>query len=866
MPLRSDTTRLLASLVAATLAGLASAAPPANDQCVNSAPISGAGPVAFDLTEATISGNGIVARQCDGPVLGIQHDVWFCWTSTCNGFVEFSTCGGTQVDTRIRIYDGCTCPGDIANPICCSDDDCGLQTRVVCDAVCGHTYLIQIGTKPGTPGGPGTLTITCLEETCGSSGGGGTPPASCDCCGARPEIVNAPPAPFVPFVQGAVAAVTNSPSGPNDPPVYLIEIGNPGAAPLGSNWNAAQRYSHPSWTTSKLGQVFGVTIDGSGNVFVGHTSCYGNIGGDILGSLGGAGSIYRLDGATGASTELIRLPNAIDPVIAAGNPNEAYPGLGNLSFDCGTGRLFAANLEDGRIYSIDPSGGPSKVKSTFDIATGSITGALPNIALGEPGDAPGWVPLGERPYAVKASGGRLYYSVWAGSIVQNPPGGFFSGGVNTIRSVALDGSGNFVPGSDQLEITLPPFQNFGGSCPVVDISFDDECCMIVAERGLDEIVTYAHAARVMKYCFDQAAGATWGAPFVYQIGNPNICFYTNLNSATGGAAVDPSTGLLWATGDYLGSAPCGTPYIYGLQGQPITGALPASSVLVDLDAFFGAPQKYYVGSLDITCVEPPCATLDTEEILCRENGSYSWTFTLTNTSGSTASVLILPDPSITPNVIPFNPPLTNGATSAPITVTINGQQPGSEFCFDLILGDVKGNECCHLTPCIELPDCECAQTSHVQLQATSTPGVFSLTFDITNLEAWNMGHVVLFPSGTTGSLSPSLFNFAGVPTYGTQTIGPVTVTSGMSPGDVFCITIGQHSVNWLQCCFIELCVTVPDPAASCLPADLNCDGHVNAADLAILLGAWGSQGPGDLNADGTVNANDLAILLGAWGS
>lgn len=51
----------------------------------------------------------------------------------------------------------------------------------------------------------------------------------------------------------------------------------------------------------------------------------------------------------------------------------------------------------------------------------------------------------------------------------------------------------------------------------------------------------------------------------------------------------------------------------------------------------------------------------------------------------------------------------------------------------------------------------------------------------------------------------------------------------------------------------------------CAPADLNCDGSVNAADLAILLGAWGPATCGvDLNGDGSVDAADLAILLGAW--
>jgi hypothetical protein len=47
--------------------------------------------------------------------------------------------------------------------------------------------------------------------------------------------------------------------------------------------------------------------------------------------------------------------------------------------------------------------------------------------------------------------------------------------------------------------------------------------------------------------------------------------------------------------------------------------------------------------------------------------------------------------------------------------------------------------------------------------------------------------------------------------------------------------------------------------------DLNADGLVDAADLALLLGAWGGAGIGDLDLSGAVGAEDLAILLGAWG-
>jgi len=51
---------------------------------------------------------------------------------------------------------------------------------------------------------------------------------------------------------------------------------------------------------------------------------------------------------------------------------------------------------------------------------------------------------------------------------------------------------------------------------------------------------------------------------------------------------------------------------------------------------------------------------------------------------------------------------------------------------------------------------------------------------------------------------------------------------------------------------------------SSVPADLNGDGSVNGADLAIVLGNWGNSGVGDLTGDGTVDGADLGVLLGAW--
>lgn len=48
--------------------------------------------------------------------------------------------------------------------------------------------------------------------------------------------------------------------------------------------------------------------------------------------------------------------------------------------------------------------------------------------------------------------------------------------------------------------------------------------------------------------------------------------------------------------------------------------------------------------------------------------------------------------------------------------------------------------------------------------------------------------------------------------------------------------------------------------------DLDGDGAVGSADLAILLGQWGLSGSADLDADGVVGPADLSVLLGNWGA
>lgn len=58
-----------------------------------------------------------------------------------------------------------------------------------------------------------------------------------------------------------------------------------------------------------------------------------------------------------------------------------------------------------------------------------------------------------------------------------------------------------------------------------------------------------------------------------------------------------------------------------------------------------------------------------------------------------------------------------------------------------------------------------------------------------------------------------------------------------------------------------------DPTISTCTGDISPEGGngiVDGADLAVVLGAWGTTGA-DLNGDGTTDGSDLAIVLGNWG-
>lgn len=588
----------------------------ANDNCPTPTPISGNGPFPFNLNAATTSAEGQDHCVVPPATHAFDNDVWFCWTADCTGLVFVSTCGQT-IGTKVAMYtNGCACPTPPPSqpPLCCNADmgsACSGQPLFTCEVVCGQQYLFRIGKEPGTPPDSGTFTLNCQGTPCSNQ---------CDaCCGKRPNFISN--AGFT----GGVAAMTQQ-EGINNRVIDFINIGAPQPA-TGSqvNWNAPF-YSPTAvqdWSRTNLGTVFGVTINNLGDVFVAHTSVYGdfiNGPGDSIGTIAGgaAGAIYKINSSTGVPSVFAVLPNA---QIIGCSGTDCWPGLGNICYSCTHDSFYVSNHEDGRIYRLDSSG---TVQQTWKHATGTIMngGGL------DPFDGNGFSPLGphattqrgQRVWAVRTNADRLYYSVW-----REDGGRQDATRSNEIWSITLFPNGGFIPGTEQLEITMPAYSG-NYSNPVADISFrPNTCCILLAERTMsDDTTSYAHQSRLLEYC---RSGATW-TPSA-NIFNPGDPVYPVPNSAAGGCDYDFHTGAgvnvnVWATSDAMKVPPTPPgidPWIYGIGGMPISGGSSYSSgLMIDSNQFTANHDKFQQGSVQVTCpdADPPICEPLPDGSACRQ--------------------------------------------------------------------------------------------------------------------------------------------------------------------------------------------------------------------------------------------------------
>jgi hypothetical protein len=459
---------------------------------------------------------------------------------------------------------------------------------------------------------------------------------------------NAPP--ILPVGDAAVAGfsgatVIGSPPPPARVDKTYIDLDGPALRVIGLSRMGgppqAQLVAAPKTftvTARQIGQVFSLALDDADppNIYAAATSAYGlpivvpDADGDgvpdrsrrgapnaafmpgLFGPVvadGGPGSIWRIDGRTGAVTLFAN-------VLLNGVSNSG-PALGGLAFDRASRQLFVADRDTGMIHRFTLDGVD---RGYFDHGAQALAAAgLPPIAFDarkrlniespafDTGNPATWAyaPQARRVFGVAVNRGRLYYAVTAGL---------------RIWSVSILPDGSF--GSDaRVEVSVPRSASAGAE--ISEILFDDNGDMLVAERG-EPTGAYDYKAlaaagenRVLRFRpkrpDDPPSRDLWfPVPNEYAIGFP-----PDYRNANGGIAVGYGYdaggninravcgGTLWSTGEQLRNArdpaiiqrlqPGGPLIVDGLQGNatPLLrpqNEPPFAAYFIDYDDRFDDPQ------------------------------------------------------------------------------------------------------------------------------------------------------------------------------------------------------------------------------------------------------------------------------------
>ena len=224
-------------------------------------------------------------------------------------------------------------------------------------------------------------------------------------------------------------------------------------------------------------EVFSVAIDSrDGTIYTGASPLYSpdpqNPG--VIFNKSVLPKVFKINAKKGVATRIAQLSGSL--------------GIGYVDFDEVNEQLLVTNMDDGKIYRLSADGA---ILSSFDplAADNNVKGQLP--------------PLGDRILGVAFNpiDKRVYYSVWVNHLTFTSNYVKVNNNYNTIRSVALDANGDFLPATDQLEITVP-YDDSTYTSPVGDIAFNragDR--VLLAETSLyeinatGEISTSAHTGR-----------------------------------------------------------------------------------------------------------------------------------------------------------------------------------------------------------------------------------------------------------------------------------------------------------------------------------------------------------------------------------
>jgi hypothetical protein len=381
-------------------------------------------------------------------------------------------------------------------------------------------------------------------------------------------------------------------------------------------------------SAAQIGQVFGVAVDDAPqpNIYVAASSAYGLpivVNGPdgqplhvrkgaagaafmsgLWGAGGGPGSIWKIDGVTGAVSLLAN-------VMLDGRPNSGAA-LGGLAYDAASKTLFVADRETGMIHSFGLDGAE---RGRFDHGVSGRTAKnLPPVpfdpvrrlditsAAFDSGDPSTWgyAPPERRVYGLGILGRRLYYAVAEGL---------------QIWSVGIGPDGAFL-NDPAIEIAVRPA---AGPTEISKIAFDNDNRMYLGERPTPtgafdfEALTTEGIGRVLRYSFamklQSPAGSAWnqqpdefsiGFPLQYRNGNGGVALGFKYDKL-GRLELESCRRMLWATGEQLRRAAdpalakqlaeTGAPNVDGLQAMPLFATRrhdepPLTTYFIDYDDRF----------------------------------------------------------------------------------------------------------------------------------------------------------------------------------------------------------------------------------------------------------------------------------------
>ncbi|QIP15074.1 DUF11 domain-containing protein [Spirosoma aureum] len=619
---------------------------------------------------------------------------------------------------------------------------------------------------------------------------------------------------------------TIKPSNPNDPVIGIKDVRSlPSASPapfepsayMASDWLYGT-VNDATGRTDKLGTVFGITYDKQKNIYTTHYSGWGvwatggaagaatvkasyprptdgfyPKGSDNPGK-GGPGAIYKIDANTEAVTVLATLPQSasiplFDPASSvaccgAGTPftdpygrstvvwyyhqtNKTGPGLGNIDYDYIHNQLFVTNLEDGKIYRISTSG---TILSNFDPMS-----ADDGLA--------GYAPLGERIWGIGYNhiDNRVYYAVWnqeIGSTTQN-----------TIRSVALNASGDFVAGSDKLEITVPFVNGYtarnGGNGtawvadPITDIEFSSDGKMLMSGKSMIwDWVERAHSSRPLEYV---KSGSSWTLNKEFFVGS----FLTQTNAA-GGVDYGYMNGMvnsankeqmIWASSNVIRTSfdnvtPALPDFdiVYGAQGVPISSTVTEANKTeqgvmdgtwnFDYNGDYQLNNKGYIGDIDIYSDFPPVCALNTTAVpttCAPATNQYNISGTVSLTAAVAGTLTISTGASATTIAV------TAATTS--VNYTLNGLVSDGQS--HTVTASLPG---CSTTTATYTAPASCTLAPVCSMSAVATPGLCA-----TATNAYSATALVTLTNPTPGVLTVT--NGAQSLTFATTAVSSATFTA-----------------------------------------------------------------------------------------